>query len=76
VRDRRSVVDDVAEAVAERMDRQASLFRGDHRFAIVLEEGTLYYQIGGPRVLAGQLRHLLSVAGLPNLSLGIIPEAH
>ncbi len=74
VRDRRGVVDDVAEAVAERMDRQASLFRGDHRFAIVLEEGTLYYQVGGPRVLAGQLRHLLSVAGLPNLSLGIIPK--
>ncbi len=74
VRDRRGLVDDVDEAVAERMDRQDSLFRSDHRFAIVLEEGMLYYQIGGPKVLAGQLRHLLSVAGLPKMSLGIIPS--
>ncbi len=74
VRDRRGLVDDVDAAVAERMDRQQSLFAGDHRFAIVLEEGTLYYQVGGPQVLAGQLRHLLGVAGLPNMSLGIIPQ--
>jgi hypothetical protein len=74
IRDRRGLVDDVARAVAERMDRQRSLFEGDHRFAIVLEEGTLYYRIGGPQVLAGQLRHLLTVAGLPNMSLGIIPR--
>jgi transcriptional regulator with XRE-family HTH domain len=73
-RDRRGLIDDVDEAVAERMDRQESLLRGDHRYAIVLEEGTLYYQIGGPKVLAGQLRHLLSVAGLPSMSLGIIPQ--
>jgi hypothetical protein len=73
-RDRRGLIDDVEEAVAERMDRQDSLFRGDHRFAVLLEEATLYYQIGGPKVLAGQLRHLLSVAGLPNMSLGIIPK--
>jgi transcriptional regulator with XRE-family HTH domain len=74
IRDRRGLVDDVEDAVAERMDRQRSLFAGDHRFAIVLEEGTLCYQIGGPQVLAGQLRHLLDVAGLPNLSLGVIPR--
>jgi transcriptional regulator with XRE-family HTH domain len=74
LRDRRGVVDDVAGAVAERMDRQRSLFAGDHRFAVVLEEDTLHFRIGGPQVLAGQLRHLLTVAGLPNVSLGIIPR--
>jgi transcriptional regulator with XRE-family HTH domain len=74
VRDRRGLVDDVEEAVAERMDRQDSLFAGGHRFAIVLEEGALYYQIGGPNVLAGQLRHLLEVAARPTVSLGIIPR--
>ncbi len=73
-RDRRNLIDDVDEAVAERMDRQRSLFGGDHRFAIVLEEGMLYYRVGGPKVLAGQLRHLLSVASLPTMSLGIIPK--
>jgi hypothetical protein len=75
VRDRRGLVDDVAEAVAERMDRQRMLFAGDHRFALVLEEGTLSYRVGGPQALAGQLRHLLSVSGLPTVSLGIIPRS-
>ncbi len=74
LRDRRGFVDDVAEAVAERMDRQRSLFAGDHRLALLLEEATLHYQIGGPQVLAAQLRHLLTVVGLPNVSLGIIPN--
>jgi transcriptional regulator with XRE-family HTH domain len=73
-RDRRNLIDDVEEAVAERMDRQRMLFAGDHRFAVVLEEGTLHYRIGGPQVLAVQLRHLLAVASLPALSLGIIPK--
>ncbi len=74
LRDQRGLTDDVAEAVAERMDRQRSLFAGDHRFAIVLEEGTLHYRVGGPRVLAGQLRHLLTAASLPTMSLGIVPK--
>jgi len=74
LRDRRGIVDDVAEAVAERMDRQRMLFRGDHRLALVLEEATLRYQIGGPQVLAAQLRHLLTVVGLPNVSVGIVPK--
>ncbi len=74
IRDRRGLVNDVVEAVVERMDRQRSLFASDHRFAIVLEEGTLHYQIGSPEVQADQLRHLLAVAGLPTMSLGVIPR--
>lgn len=75
LRDRRQVpVDDVATAVAERMDRQHILYEGDHRFAFVLEEAALRYQVGGPDVLAGQLRHLLEVMRLPSVSLGIIPS--
>src|SRR5262249_19133243 len=30
--------------------------------------------VGGPKVLAGQLHHLLSVASMPSMSLGIIPR--
>jgi hypothetical protein len=74
LRDRRQVlVDDVAIAVAERMDRQHILYEGDHKFAFVLEVAALRYQVGGPEVLAGQLRHLLDVMRLPSVSLGIIP---
>jgi hypothetical protein len=75
LRDRRQVlVDDVAIAVAERVDRQHILYEGDHKFAFVLEVAALRYQVGGPEVLAGQLRHLLDVMRLPSVSLGIIPD--
>ncbi|MEU4294904.1 DUF5753 domain-containing protein [Kribbella sp. NPDC026596] len=66
-------VDDVAAAVAERMDRQRILVEGGHTFAFVLEEAALRYQVGGPEVLAGQLRHLLDIMQLASVSLGVIP---
>lgn len=74
VRERRRVaIDDVEAAVGERVDRQESLFRGPHRFQILLEEAALRMQIGGPDVQAAQLRHLLAVQRLPAVSLGVIP---
>lgn len=66
-------VDDIPEAVAERMARQHTLYDGDHRFVVLLEEEALRKRIGGPGVLAAQLRHLLAVQPLPSLALGVIP---
>ncbi|MEV8392210.1 MULTISPECIES: helix-turn-helix transcriptional regulator [unclassified Streptomyces] len=73
IRDRRQVIDDVEEAVRVRVAKQHVLQQGNHRFAIILEESVLRYRIGGPDVMTGQLRHLLAVASLPSVSLGIIP---
>ena len=74
IRARRHVaIDDIAATLAERMDRQRILTQGGHTFAFVLEEAALRYQLGGPPVLAGQLRHLLDVMQLPSVSLGVIP---
>jgi transcriptional regulator with XRE-family HTH domain len=73
IQKRRNLPDDVGAAVAERIDRQHILREGMHRFAIVLEESVLLQRIGGPEVMAGQLGHLLTVASLPSVSLGIIP---
>ncbi|TJZ41462.1 helix-turn-helix domain-containing protein [Streptomyces piniterrae] len=73
IRDRRQLVDDVDAAVRVRMDKQHIVHKGNHRFAIILEESTLRYRIGGPEVMAGQLRHLLVAAALPSVSLGIVP---
>ncbi|WP_433020578.1 helix-turn-helix domain-containing protein [Kribbella sp. CA-294648] len=73
IRDRRRVViDDIAATVAERLDRQRILTQGGHTFAFVLEEAALRYQVGGPAVLAGQLRHLLEVMQFASVSLGVI----
>ncbi|MGP3969067.1 helix-turn-helix domain-containing protein [Streptomyces sp. 6N223] len=73
IRDRRGLIDDVDEAVHVRMDKQHVVHEGNHSFAILLEEAALRYRIGGPEVMTGQLRHLLSTAALPSVSVGIIP---
>ncbi|MGW0537688.1 helix-turn-helix domain-containing protein [Streptomyces sp. NPDC003032] len=70
---RRGMVDDVAEAVAARMERQRVLYEGDRRFAFLIEESVLRTGIGGAEVMAGQLGHLVSIASLPNVSLGVVP---
>ncbi|WEH34671.1 helix-turn-helix transcriptional regulator [Streptomyces sp. AM 4-1-1] len=73
IRDRRQLVDDVEAAVRVRVQKQNIVHRGNHRFAIVLEEGVLRCRIGGPEVMAGQLEHLLASASLASISLGIVP---
>ncbi|GAA0905239.1 helix-turn-helix domain-containing protein [Virgisporangium aurantiacum] len=70
---RRSLPDDISEAVAVRMDRQRYLHEGDHRFAVLIEESALRSGIGGIEVMAAQLAHLIVTAALPTVSLGIVP---
>lgn len=70
---RRGLVDDVPGAVAARMDRQRVLHEGDRRFAFLVEESVLRAGIGGADVMTGQLGHLISVASLPRVSLGVVP---
>jgi transcriptional regulator with XRE-family HTH domain len=70
---RRELPDDVEDAVTVRSDRLRLLREGDHRFLVVIEESVLRNVIGGPEVMAGQLGHLITVASLPSISVGIIP---
>lgn len=72
---RRGLVDDVTEAVAARMERQRVLYEGGRRFAFLVEESVLRSGIGGTEVMSGQLDHLVTVASLPNVSLGVVPMA-
>jgi transcriptional regulator with XRE-family HTH domain len=67
------VPNDLEEAVTARIERQRVLQVGDHRFLIVLEEAALRMRIGEPGIMAGQLGHLINVAALPRVSLGIVP---
>ncbi|MDC0772408.1 helix-turn-helix domain-containing protein [Streptomyces sp. HD] len=69
----RDVPDDINDAVAVRMDRQRILHTGDHRFAMLVEEWVLRTVIGDHDIMAGALGHLISVASLPSVSLGVIP---
>ena len=70
---RRELPDDVDDAVTVRSDRLRLLREGDHRFLVLIEESVLRNVIGGAEVMAGQLGHLITVASLPSISLGIIP---
>lgn len=69
----RDVPDDIDDAVAVRMDRQRILHSGDHCFAMLVEEWVLRTVIGDNDTMTGALGHLISVASLPSVSLGVIP---
>ncbi|MFI7102848.1 helix-turn-helix domain-containing protein [Streptomyces sp. NPDC050161] len=73
VQRRRVAIDDVADAVAVRMDRQRVLYEGQKRFAFMVEESVLYNAIGNVETQTEQLEHLLTIGALPNVSLGVIP---
>jgi transcriptional regulator with XRE-family HTH domain len=67
------VTDDLESGVAVRMERQQILYRGDHRFHIVIAEQALHTTVGGAEVMAGQLDRLLAVMALPRMHFGIVP---
>lgn len=69
----RGTPDDVSQAVDARMRRNSVVRKGDHRFALVIEEAVLRHRIGDSETMAGQLGRLLSSMALPSVSLGIIP---
>ena len=69
------IPDDLDAAVAARLDRQRVLRKGDHHFAVVLEEWALRSRIGSPEMMADQLEHLSRELALPNAAIGIIPAS-
>ncbi|GAA1898246.1 helix-turn-helix transcriptional regulator [Streptantibioticus ferralitis] len=73
VQRRRVTVDDVADAVAVRMDRQRVLYEGQRRFAFLVEESVLRNGLGSADTQTEQLEHLITVSALPNVSVGVVP---
>lgn len=71
--ERRVEVDDVAEAVAERIGRQGYLLQRDRQFLFVMEEPVLRFRPFGIEVQREQLAHLLDAMRLPSVLLAIIP---
>lgn len=64
---------DLAEAVAARLARQEVVRRGGKRFVVIIEEQALRTWFGSAETQVAQLRHLLAVMTLPNISWGIVP---
>ncbi|MEV6558964.1 helix-turn-helix transcriptional regulator [Nocardia sp. NPDC051756] len=69
------IPDDLDEGVSKRMERQQVLYRRNKRFHFLIGEQSLYTTVGDNGVMAGQLDRLMSVIGLPRVTLGIIPLA-
>jgi transcriptional regulator with XRE-family HTH domain len=57
-----------------RMERQKLLEQDDApRIFCVLDEAALHRQVGGPKVMAAQLRKLVEINNPPHLSLQVLP---
>jgi transcriptional regulator with XRE-family HTH domain len=74
--ERNLAVNDIADAVTERIARQGYLLQRDRQFLFVIEEPVLLFRPFGADVQRDQLQHLLSVMMLPPVSLSIIPIGH
>ncbi|WP_330231389.1 helix-turn-helix domain-containing protein [Nocardia sp. NBC_00508] len=55
------------------MKRQEMLVNSDFRFEAILAEAVLRYQAGGPGVSTDQLRRMLELSEMPNVSVRIVP---
>lgn len=75
IQKQRVPVDDVADAVATRMERQRVMREGQRLFAFLIEEPALRNTLSSGETQGAQLEHLLSVSRLPNVSLGVVPVA-
>ena len=67
--------DRVASRVEARLMRQRILTREDRPldYQVILDEGVLMRRVGGPAVMRSQLDHLITISGLPNVVLQVVP---
>ncbi|WP_228079124.1 helix-turn-helix domain-containing protein [Streptomyces profundus] len=75
IQQQRVPMNDVADAVAARMERQRVLREGQRVFAFLIEEPALRNTLSTGATQKEQLEHLLTVSDLPHVSLGVVPVA-
>ncbi|WP_461037668.1 helix-turn-helix domain-containing protein [Streptomyces mayteni] len=67
----------VDQAVQIRLERQKLLQREEApRIFCVLDEAALHREVGGPGVMANQLRRLVDLNNPPHLTFQVVPYAH
>jgi transcriptional regulator with XRE-family HTH domain len=66
---------DIGAAVESRLERQAILYDDARRLEFVIAEAALRWRIGPPPVMRVQLDRIASLATLPSVEIGIIPQA-
>ena len=73
ITDFRDIPNDVAAAVAARLERSRILHETGRRFVFVVDEAALRHQVADAEAMAAQLGYLLTAGALPAVSLGVIP---
>jgi transcriptional regulator with XRE-family HTH domain len=64
----------VDERVQERLDRQGLLYsKAPPSFEAILDESVLHRVVGSPAVMLGQLRRLIEMSELPNVTIRVVP---
>jgi hypothetical protein len=66
-------LEDLADAVKSRVERQAVLYDDGKSFGFVITEAALRWRLCPVPVHLAQLDHVRSLATLPNVSVGIVP---
>ena len=67
--------DEISARLAARLARQAILTRDDPPTAwFLVDEAALRRCVGSPEAMAAQLAHLAGVAGLPNVTIQVVPN--
>lgn len=68
--------DRIEEFTEARLSRQERLYGNNPlNLTVVMAEGVLGRMIGGPRILANQLRHLLELSRRRNITMQVVPES-
>ncbi len=66
---------DIGPAVEARLARQAVVYDEAKHLEFLIAEVALRWRIGPPHVMLAQLDRIISMATLPNVTIGIIPQA-
>jgi transcriptional regulator with XRE-family HTH domain len=67
--------DEVARAVAQRLQRTAGLADESRQFVLITTESALRWRVADNRVMSEQIEHLIGVSSARNVRLGVVPLA-
>ncbi|GGS05547.1 transcriptional regulator [Streptomyces aureoverticillatus] len=73
ITDFRDIPNDVAQAVAARLERSRILHEPGRRFVLLVEESALRHQVSDADAMAAQLGYLLTAGSFSSVALGVIP---
>lgn len=66
--------ENLAAALAARMDRQVALYDSARRFEFLITEAALRWRPGPPSLIVAQLGRIAALGTLGNVSIGVIPH--